>query len=425
MLPAKEAELIVLSLVQPFDQQLDAEVVDLSAATGRILASPVTSQLDFPHWDNSAMDGYAVRYADVASCSAQQPAVLEIVEEIPAGKKPQCTIQPGQAARIFTGACMPEGADTVVMQEYSQREDNRVFILEAPKPQGFVRHRASFYQAGTPLLPPGTILNAPEIAVLAAAQCTTLPVYRRPRVAILSTGDELVMPDQPLQPGQIVDSNQYALAAFVALAGGVPVPLGIVPDRPDAIENAIHHAIRSADIVLSTGGVSVGDYDYVDRILAELGAEIHIRSVAVKPGKPLTVASFPSLERESQGGANRSVLYFGLPGNPVSALVSCWRFVQPALSKLSGLPPQAWQPAFVQARSHHDLRCDGRRETYLWGRLTLDSAGTHEFHLASGSQNSGNLINLAQTTGLAVVPVGKTLISAGEFVQVLQVSSRY
>ena len=425
MLPAKEAELIVLSLVQPFDQQLDAEVVNLSAATGRILASPVTSELDFPHWDNSAMDGYAVRYADVEFCSAEQPAVLEIVEEIPAGKKPNSTIQLGQAARIFTGACMPDGADTVVMQERTTREDNRVFILEAPKPQGFVRHRASFYQAGTPLLPPGTILNAPEIAVLAAAQCTTLSVYRRPRVAILSTGDELVMPDQPLQPGQIVDSNQYALAAFVALAGGVPVPLGIVPDRPDAIANAIHHAIRSADIVLSTGGVSVGDYDYVDRILAELGAEIHIRSVAVKPGKPLTVASFPSLERESQGGANRSVLYFGLPGNPVSALVSCWRFVQPALSKLSGLPQDAWKSIFVKVLSRNDLRSDGRRETYFWGQLRLDATGTYEFHLAGGSQNSGNLINLAQTTGLAVVPMGQTLISAGEPVQVLQVSSRY
>jgi molybdopterin molybdotransferase len=425
MLPAKEAESIVLSLVQPFDQRLDAEVVDLSAATGRILASPVTSELDFPHWDNSAMDGYAVRYADVASCSAEQPAVLEIVEEIPAGKKPNCTIQSGQAARIFTGACMPDGADTVVMQERTTREDNRVFILEAPKPQGFVRHRASFYQAGTPLLPSGTILNAPEIAVLAAAQCTMLPVYRRPRVAILSTGDELVMPDQPLQPGQIVDSNQYALAAFVALAGGVPVPIGIVPDRPDAIANAIHHAISSADIVLSTGGVSVGDYDYVDRILAELGAQIHIRSVAVKPGKPLTVALFPPLDRESQGESKRSVLYFGLPGNPVSALVSCWRFVQPALSKLSGLPQDACKPLFVKALSRNDLRSDGRRETYFWGQLRLDAAGTYEFHLASGSQNSGNLINLAQTTGLGVVPVSQTLICAGEFVQVLRIGLGY
>lgn len=416
MLPAKEAESIILGLVQPLDPQLDTEIVELSAATGRILAAPVTSQLDFPHWDNSAMDGYAVRYADVKSCSPEQPAVLEIIEEIAAGQQPQCTVQTGQASRIFTGACMPKGADTVVIQERTRREDNRVFILEAPEPQAFVRHRASFYQARTPLLKTGITLKAPEIAVLAAAQCTQLPVYRRLCVAILSTGNELVTPDQPLQPGEIVDSNQYALAAFVTLAGGVPVPLGIVRDDPEALKNAITRAITSADIVLSTGGVSVGDYDYVDRILAQLGAQIHIRSVAVKPGKPLTVATFPS---ESK----RPVLYFGLPGNPVSALVSCWRFVQPAFSKLSGLPPESWYPMLVQARSQHELRSDGRRETYVWGQLRLDATGTYQFHLASGSHSSGNLINLAQTTGLAVVPVGQTFIRVGEAVQVLQIGS--
>jgi molybdopterin molybdotransferase len=423
VLAVKEAESVILGLVQPFDQQLDVEVVDLAAATGRILASPVTSQLDFPHWDNSAMDGYAVRYADVQSCNAQEPAILEIVEEIPAGYKPKSSIQQGQAARILTGACMPTGADTVVMQERTRREENRVFILEAPESQAFVRHRASFYQAGMPLLKPGIILKAPEIAILAAAQCTQLSVYRRPRVAILSTGNELVTPDQPLQPGQIVDSNQYALAAFVTLAGGVPVPLGIVRDEPEALKESIRAAITSADIVLSTGGVSVGDYDYVDQILAELGAEIHIRSVAVKPGKPLTVATFPPSSKGGQAGANRPVLYFGLPGNPVSALVSCWRFVQPALSKLSGLPQEAWEPMFVKAIARHDLRSDGRRETYLWGQLRLDTTGTYEFHLAGGSHSSGNLINLAQTTGLAVVPMGQKLIPAGEPVQVLQVGS--
>jgi molybdopterin molybdotransferase len=421
MLPAKEAESIILDLVQPLDPQLDVEVVDLSAAAGRILAVRVTSLLDFPHWDNSAMDGYAVRYADVASCNALAPAVLEIVEEIPAGQQPNCSIQSGQASRIFTGACMPMGADTVVMQERTKREGNRVFILEAPEPQAFVRRRASFYQAGATLLQPGITLGAAEIAVLAAAQCTQLTVYRRPRVAILSTGDELVTPDQTLQPGQIVDSNQYALAAWVALRGGIPQVQGIVRDEPKLLEAAITQALPAADIVLSTGGVSVGDYDYVDQILTDLGAEIYIRSVAIKPGKPLTVAKFsPS---SAQGGLNRSVLYFGLPGNPVSALVCCWRFVQPALAKLSGLAQEAWSPLIVQARTRHDLRSDGRRESYLWGRLQLDSAGIYEFHLAGGSHSSGNLINLAQTTGLAIVPVGQTSIPAGELVQVLQVGS--
>ncbi|HBB32423.1 MAG TPA: molybdopterin molybdenumtransferase [Cyanobacteria bacterium UBA9273] len=422
MLLVNEAESIILDLVQPLDRLLDTEVVDLSAATGRILAAPVTSQLDFPHWDNSAMDGYAVRYVDVQFCSPQQPSVLAIVEEIPAGYQPQRSIQAGQAARILTGAVMPPGADTVVMQEHTRREGDRVLILEAPQPQSFVRHRASFYQAGMPLLHPGITLTASEIAVLAAAQCTHLTVYRRPRVAIFSTGNELVTPDRPLQPGQIVDSNQYALAAFVALSRGVPISLGIVPDRPEVLKDAIAQAISSADIVLSTGGVSVGDYDYVEQILAELGAEIHIRSVAVKPGKPLTVATFTSPATKVEGDGQRPVLYFGLPGNPVSALVSCWRFVQPALRKLSGLPQEAWGSVWVNAIARHELHSDGRRETYLWGQLRLAN-GDYEFHLASGSQNSGNLINLAQTTGLAVMPLGQTLISAGEPVKVLVIGN--
>lgn len=421
MLPVTEAESIILSLVQPLDEQLDTEVVELSAATGRILAAPVTSQLDFPHWDNSAMDGYAVRYADVQSCHASQPAVLEIIEEIPAGYQPQREVQPGQASRILTGACLPKGADTVVIQEKTRREDNRVLIFEAPEPQAFVRRRAAFYQAGMPLLPPGVTIGAPEIAVLAAAQCTQLTVYRRPTVVIFSTGNELVTPEQLLQPGQIVDSNQYALAAFVLQAGGVPITLGIVADELEALRAKIRQAISAADIVLSTGGVSVGDYDYVDQILTEMGAEIHLRSVAVKPGKPLTVATFPSCEQVNQKGAKDSVLYFGLPGNPVSALVSCWRFVQPALRKLSGLPEAFWKPTFVQAYTRHELRATSQRETYLWGHLQLVD-GCYEFHLASGSHSSGNLINLAQTSGLAVVPVGKTSIAAGESVQVLQIS---
>ena len=296
MLSVSDAQAIILNLVQPLDDQRDTEVVDLLAADSRILATPVTSPLDFPHWDNSAMDGYAVRYEDVQHSNTEQPAVLEIVEVIPAGYQPKSTIQLGQAARIFTGAVMPAGADTVVMQEKTRQEENRVFILAASKPQEFVRHKASFYQAGTQLLPAGIKLNAPEIAVLAAAQCPQLSVYRRPRVAIFSTGDELISVDQPLQSGQIVDSNQYAIAALVKQSGAEPLILGIVKDDPVALEKVIAHAVAIADIVLSSGGVSVGDYDYVDKILDSLRAKIHIRAVQIKPGKPLTVATFPSTD---------------------------------------------------------------------------------------------------------------------------------
>ena len=406
MLLPNEAESLILSLVQPLQE---TETVCLEAAGDRILAQPAISELDFPYWDNSAMDGYAVKYSDVQDCSASYPCVLNIIEEIPAGYCPQKTIESGEAARIFTGAMLPTGADTIIIQEEARREGDRVFILYPPaKPQAFVRRRGEFYLGGKfespPLLLPGIALKAPEIAILATVQVTQVAVYRRPCVGIFSTGDELVLPNQPLQPGQIVDSNQYALAAAVASQGAIPLRFGIVPDQPQQLRETIVRAVTEADIVLSTGGVSVGDYDYVEQVLAELGGEIHIRSVAVKPGKPLTVATFAN-----------GCLYFGIPGNPVSALVSWWRFVQPALRKLSGLR-DGWQPIFVLARSCHSLRSDGRRETYFWGRF--DSG---EFKLAGGSHSSGNLINLAGTNALAVLPMGETEIAAGATVQVMLV----
>ena len=409
MLSVSEAEKIILDLVKRLDLDRVHEIIDLDAANGRILAQAVTGQLDVPHWDNSAMDGYAVRYEDVKDCSEDNPVTLEIVTEIAAGDRPKVKIEPKQAARIFTGAMLPEGTDTIVMQENTSTESDRVTILKAPQQQEFVRHQGAFYQAGKPLLEAGIKIGAAEIAVLATAQCNSFAVYRRPRVAILSTGDELVTPEQSLQPGQIVDSNQYALSCFVANNGGIPIKLGIVKDNPEELKQAIARAIESADLVLSTGGVSVGDYDYVDRILSELGGTLHIRSVAVKPGKPLTVATF-----------NNNCLYFGIPGNPVSALVSCWRFVQPALKKLSGL--FNYRTNFVNAITRHDLKAAGRRETYLWGQLHLVD-GKYEFTLAGGSHSSGNLINLAQTNGLAIVPVGQKLITAGTEIKVLAIYS--
>ncbi|NEP43474.1 MAG: molybdopterin molybdotransferase MoeA [Okeania sp. SIO2H7] len=411
MLPVLEAESIIFNLVQPLDAKTDVETVELLAASGRILAAPVTSKLDFPHWDNSAMDGYAVRFVDVKDASGDKPINLEIVEEIAAGDRPQRIIGVGEAARIFTGACIPKGADTVVMQEETRREGDRVFILSAPKFQEFVRHQGTFYQAGTPLLTPGLRLGPAEIAVLAAAQCIEVPVYRRPRVVIFSTGDELIAPDRPLAFGQLVDSNQYALAVAVERLGGEAIRLGIVPDKPELLRSAVERAIATGDFVLSTGGVSVGDYDYVENILQQLGGDLKVRSVAVKPGKPLTVASF----------ANYRCVYFGLPGNPVSALVSFWRFVQPALLKLAGVGSEGWMPEFVEARSRQELRSLGKRESYLWGKLLLGRAG-YEFELAGGSRSSGNLINLIGTTGLAVLPVGRTSIAEGELVRVLKVN---
>ncbi|MEA5450266.1 gephyrin-like molybdotransferase Glp [Leptolyngbya sp. CCNP1308] len=411
MLPAAEAEAKILDLM-PLPTEV--ELVSLNTCLGRVLAKAIPSPLDFPHWDNSAMDGYAVRYEDVQGASAGQPKVLTLTETIPAGRSPQLLVGPGQAARILTGSMLPAGADTIVIQEVTQREGDRVLVLETPAPQQFVRHKGSFCRAGDLLMAPGLSIGGPELAVLASAQCLQVPVFPQPRVAILSTGDELVMPDAPLQPGQIVDSNQYALAALVRQAGAVPLPLGIVPDQPQALRAAIQSALAQADVIVSSGGVSVGDYDYVDEILAELGATLHIRSVAVKPGKPLTVATFPA-----EGGA--APLYFGLPGNPVSALVTFWRFVAPALRKRSGLAT-SWGPTFVPATTRDALKAGGQRETYLWGKLTATPQG-YEFGLAGGGHNSGNLINLAGTNALAAVPVGTKLIPAGATVSVMVVGS--
>jgi molybdopterin molybdotransferase len=412
MLLVAEAEATIQRLVQPFSSLNDSERIDLPSAIGRVLAIAACSSLDFPHWDNSAMDGYAVRYEDVKSCHPEQTTQLAIVEEIPAGQQPHQVIQPGQCARIFTGSMMPEGADTVVMQEHTQRQGGVVTILQAPAPNAFVRYRGEFYKAEEPLLPAGIRLSAPELAVLAAAQCTPVSVFRRPVVALLSTGSELVAIDQPLQSGQIVDSNQVALSALVSQAGAEAWSLGVIPDQPERLRTAIAHAITKADVVISSGGVSVGDYDYVDEMLMNLGAQIQVRAVAIKPGKPLTVATFPPNETR-----DRPVLYFGLPGNPVSALVTFWRFVQPALKKLAGLR-HGWEPSFIWATTRSPLKADGKRESYIWGRLQI-GAGGFEFEPAGGSHSSGNLINLAQTNGLAVLPMGQTTVATGDRIQVM------
>ncbi|MDJ0726480.1 MAG: molybdopterin molybdotransferase MoeA [Prochloraceae cyanobacterium] len=401
MKSVKEAEKIILDSVQPIQE---IETVNLENSCNRVLATTVSSKLDFPYWDNSAMDGYAIKYADLANYSD-----LEIIEEIPAGYQPQKTILSGQAARIFTGGMIPEGADTIVIQENTQKEGNKLKILSSPQPQQYVRKRGSFYQAGNPMLEAGITITPADLAVLATAQCDRLSVYRRPKVAIFSTGDELITPDATLQPGQIIDSNQSALAAIVAQNGGIPLPMGIVPDNKELLRKTIAKAIREADLVLSTGGVSVGEYDYVEEILAELGGKIQIRSVAVKPGKPLTVAKF-----------SNNCLYFGIPGNPVSALVSCWRFVQPALKKLSGVA-KGWQPEFISAIAAGEMKGNSKRESYLWGKINLVD-GIYHFEVAGGSKSSGNLINLAQTNALAMIPLGVNNIAVGDRIMVMFVN---
>ena len=406
MYSVKEAESIILTQIQP---RQETEKVSLEAAFGRILAEDISSDLDFPYWDNSAMDGYAVRYEDVKDINPENPVTLKIIAEIPAGQAPEIIIQPGETARIFTGAMLPAGSDTIIMQENTQKQGERVAILIPPEKIGFfVRQRGTFYRAGNPLLKAGIALNSPEMAVLATAQATELTVFSRPQVAIFSTGDELINPDETLQKGQIIDSNRYALTAFITSLGAIPRPLGIIKDNPELLRETIRKAINSSAIVLSTGGVSVGDYDYIEGILGELGGKILIGSVAIQPGKPLTFATFPN-----------GCIYFGIPGNPVSALVSCWRFVQMAIKKLSGLTD--YQNKFLRVITRDTLKSQGQREVYLWGKIEIIE-GVYQFQLASGQHNSANLINLAGTNALAIIPQGKTTIQAGETVEVMIVS---
>jgi molybdopterin molybdotransferase len=398
------AQSLILELICPI---VVGETVPLEQALGRILAQAVTAQQDFPYWDNGAMDGYAVRYEDVATASVNHPVKLNLRGEVAAGKVPDHPVLPGEAMRIFTGAMVPTGADTVVMQEVCRREGDSVWVEQSPKQRGeFVRCRGDYYQADAPWLSAGMVVREAELAILATAQVTQVLVWRRPRVVLFSSGNELISPDRPLQPGQIVDSNQYAIRAFLQSQGAEVISLGIVGDRREDLRAVTRQAVDQGDLVISTGGVSVGDYDFIPALLTELGGTLAIEKVASKPGKPLKVAKF----------ANGCV-YFGIPGNPVSALVSCWRFVQPALQKLSGLAaPHA--PTWITAQTQDFLKSDGKRETYLWGRLDF-TLGTPQFHLAKGSHSSANLINLGGTNSLAMIPQGQTAIAAQALVKVL------
>lgn len=403
MLPVDKAFNLILDKIKPLDE---LELVDLNQAIHRILGQSVNSPLDFPYQDNSAMDGYAVRFEDVVEAKKSQPVVLEVVEEISAGCVPQKMISHQQCSRIFTGGILPQGADTIVIQENTQMEDNRVKILESPTQYQFVRKKGSFYRAKDCLLPSGLKINTPEIAILATAQCMKVPVVRSPLVALLSTGNELINPSQPLTVGKIIDSNQYLLSSFVAQNGAVPVPMGIVPDDKEKLATAIATALNKADFVFSTGGVSVGDYDYVQEVLTELGGEILLDKVAIKPGKPLTVAVFPD-----------NKLYFGIPGNPVSTMVIGWRFLRSAIAKLSG-NKDYYLPSFIRGITCHNLRSDGKRETYLWGKAKVVN-GIYEFTPAKGLHNSANLVNLQQTKALAKIPVGTNNIDEREEVQIM------
>jgi len=401
MIPIEEAQALVLGSIKP----LGIERVDLFSALYRVLAEPVFSSLDFPRWNSSVMDGYAVRSEDLGVI----PVTLPIVEEIAAGTIPQHQLGMGEASRIFTGAMMPEGADAVVIQENTTANpDGTVSILKSVNSGINMVSKGAHLRTGDLLMSAGTVLRAPEIGILSSVGRSFVSVYRRPVVAILSTGNELVPLGHELQPGQIIDSNQYALAAQVIEAGAIPRLLGVVKDDIPSLTQAITEAL-DADFILSSGGVSVGDYDHVKTALQNLGAQILFQKVRVKPGKPLTFALL------------NQVAYWGLPGNPVSCLVGFWLTVYPAIRKSMGYPESLQNFPVLPARLTAPAEGTGDRETYVRGVLYQQEEQL--YFTPRSSHASGNLVNLQGINGFGIVPVGTEKVERGVDIRVLQVGT--
>jgi molybdopterin molybdotransferase len=375
---------------------LGTERVELLASLGRVLAEPVVSGREIPPWPNSSMDGYAVRAEDTA-----RGAALAVVGRVEAGGLPARAVGRGEAVRIFTGAPLPEGADTVVPQEDVDAADDRIALRGALERAAFVRARGEDVRIGDRVLEPGTLLTAAEIGLLAALGHAQVRVHRRPRVAILSTGNELADLGTEPGPGQIPNTNTYTLMAQVLEAGATPVSLGVARDRLEAIEERVG-AARDADVLVSSAGVSVGDLDLVREALVRAGAELHLWQVSMRPGKPITFGSL----------AGRPV--FGLPGNPVSAMVTFELFVRPALLKMAGRR-RLTRPR-VHARALAPVPNPGSRRGYL--RVHLEPRGQGFGARLTGEQGSAILRSMVAADGLAVVPPD-TVVPAGGDLEVV------
>lgn len=382
---------------------LPTERRDIFDCLGHVLAEALYAAEDIPPFDNSAMDGFAVRAADVRAASEAEPAVLSVVETIAAGDAPAEFVGSGQAARIMTGAMMPRGADAVIMQEVTQGilppkgvnanpENGVVKIFEGVDENENVRFAGESVKNGALVMELGKHLRPPEISMLASLNCAEVEVHRKPTVAIVSTGDELTPLGEPLEPGKIRDSNRYGISAQVVEAGGIPLDMGIAPDDEAETERIFRAALSDADALITSGGVSVGEYDVVKSVLGKLG-EINFWRVAMKPGKP-----------QAYGIADGKPI-FGLPGNPVSSLVVFELFVRPALLKMAG-HSALLRPTFQATLGEKVVNRDGR-VNYMRAILTEeDGKWTAR---TTGPQGSGILHSLVLANGLITIPKGATL----------------
>lgn len=417
MLPVEDALERILDLCDP----LPAETRPIDDAVGQVLAEAIVAPFDIPPHDNTAMDGYAVQSASTAGAAEGAPVRLRVIGELAAGYLYDGAVGAGEAVRIMTGAPMPDGADTIVPFEETDEEGLRapgqtneaiadVGILKAAAVGNNIRRRGEDVRRGDHVLAEGAVLRGPEVAVLASLGVSEVRVVRRPRVAILSTGDELLSPGQPPAPGKIYDSNSSGLSALVQQYGGVPKRAGIASDTVEALTAAIQRALADADLLITSAGVSRGDFDVVKEVLVREGA-IDFWTVRMKPGKPLAFGRFSAPD-------GRRVPHIGLPGNPVSSLLAFELFGRPAIEQLMGRAPQA-RPV-VRAIAEDDIVNTDARRVYARATMQLDGEGRWHARL-TGPQGSGVLTSMALANGYAVCPEDAERIRAGEECDVIMV----
>ena len=380
---------------------LAAESVPLGEALARVLAEPIVAEREIPPWDNSSMDGYALRARDTEAASPDRPLVLPVVGEVTAGRVASRELGASEAYRILTGAPLPPGSDAVIPQEEVHREGAYVTIRRAVERGAYVRPRGEDIRPGDRILEPGTVLRPAAVGVLAALGRARVSVHRRPTVAVLSTGDELVDPQAPLGPGQIPDSNSYTISGLAVEAGAAPVSLGIARDRREDLVERLRAGLQS-DVLVSSAGVSVGDRDFVREAVEALGARLDFWQVNMRPGKPLTF------------GRIGECLFFGLPGNPVSSMVTFELFVRPVLRRLGG--HRILGRPRVRARALEPIDNPGSRPGYL--RVRLEPGVGQPGARPTGQQGSAILRSMLLADGLAVVP-GDTKIPKGGEVDVI------
>ena len=379
------------------------ETTDLMKAAGRILREDVRADMDNPPFTNSAMDGYAVRAQDTAGASPERPVTLKVVGEAPAGAGIGLTIHPGEAAAIMTGGPLPEGADSIVIVEETKRSGaDSVAIFKPSKKDNHVRFKGEDIRSGEIVVSSGTLITPPIAALLATFGKSRITVSAKPRIAILSTGNELVEPSVSPAPGQIRNSNAYYLFSCIERNGGSPVYCGIARDDKSDTEKKISAAFKNADILITTGGVSVGEYDFVKEILEKIGVTLHFTRVAIKPGRPLTF------------GTKDHRLFFGLPGNPVSTMVTFNLFVMPAITKMCGR--YSFERVSLPCILEEDVRLAPGRRNFI--RFMVRKEGDRLMAKSTGRQDSGRLRSIAFADGIASFPQEMKTAKKGSIIHV-------